>query len=94
MIANALGLVRPVEKSRLFPKSRHHKLMSIGPHGQHRAWSSPHYTFGNAAHNHMGQAGSSVRGEYDQVDVVLAGVSNYLDFRRSLNNGVNHRSTR
>src|ERR1022692_2754029 len=72
-------------EAKSFPKSRHHELMSFGPHGQHGTTSGAHDALGNAAHKHMSKTRSSVRGEYDQVDIMLAGVGDDLGFWRSLN---------
>src|ERR1700733_96472 len=72
-------------------RSWHHELMSFRPHGQHGTRSGAHHRLGNAAHDDMRQAGSTVCGEYDQVDVMRAGVADYLHFRRSLDYGFDYR---
>ena len=68
-------------------------MVSFGSHGQHGTRSGAHDTLGNAPHENVGQTSSSVRGEYDQVDIVLAGILNDLHFWRSLHHGWDHRST-
>ena len=71
-------------------KSRHDELMSFGAHGQHRTGSGADHTFGNAANEYMSQASPTVRGEYDQINFMLAGVADNFLFRRSLNQSVDH----
>lgn len=76
----------PVPSRRMRSSRRlwHHKLMSFGPHCQHRAGSSTHHTLRNASDNNVCQASSTVCGKYDQVDILLAGVADDLHLRRPL----------
>src|ERR1043166_7140049 len=67
--------------------------MAFWSHGQYGARSGAHHRLSNAANEDMGQSSSSMRRDYDQINVALAGILDDLRFWRSLHHGWNHRST-
>src|SRR5262249_39542165 len=71
----------------------HHELMSFGAHGQDGAGGGANHALGNTADEDVSQARATVRSEYDQVDLMRAGVADDLHLGRPLNYGLDNLST-